>query len=307
LKGAQERLPARDLALAVLIAALWGFSFIAIKAGVAEAPPLTFTALRFLLAAFPAVLFVPRPKARLRDIAAYGLCIGVGQFGLLFIAIKYGMPAGLASLVIQIQSVFTILLAWIALGQRPRAAQLIGAGVALSGVALIGASRGGLGAGDAAASGGFAAPVLPFVAVVGAAMFWAAGNLFSIRAGKVHMPGFIAWSSLVSPAPLLALSWALDDHAAILRALTHPSLAVWGGAAFLAYGATMIGFGLWSWLLSRHPVAQVAPFSLLVPVFGLSGAALVFGETLDGLIVLGIGVVLGGLAVAVLGPRRGRA
>jgi len=286
-----ERLPARDLALAALIAALWGFSFIAIKAGVAEAPPLTFTAMRFALAALPA-LFVPRPKARLRDLIGYGLCIGVGQFGLLFLAIHWGMPAGLASLVIQIQSIFTILLAWALLGQTPRVRQILGAGVALAGVGLIGFST------------GASAPILPFLAVVGAAGFWAAGNLFSIRAGKVHMLGFIAWSSLVSPAPLLALSWAVEDHAAIVHALTTPSLAVWGGAAFLAYGATMIGFGLWSWLLSRHPVAQVAPFSLLVPVFGLAGAALAFGETLNAPTLLGIGVVLAGLAIAVLSPRR---
>ncbi|PPQ37327.1 O-acetylserine/cysteine efflux transporter [Rhodoblastus acidophilus] len=287
-----DRLSPRDLALAVLIAALWGFSFIAIKAGVAEAPPLAFTALRFFLAAVPLVVFVPRPKARLFDLAGYGLCIGVGQFGLLFAAIKFGMPAGLASLVIQIQSVFTILLAWAFLRQKPRAAQMLGAGVALAGVALIAVSR------------GAASPVLPFVAVVAAAAFWAAGNLFSIRAGRVHMLGFIVWSSLFSPAPLLALSWALEDHSAIVRAVTHPSLTVWGGAAFLAYGPTMVGYGLWSWLLSRHPVALVAPFSLLVPVFGLSSAALIFGETLNAATLAGIAVVLMGLAIAVFAPRR---
>lgn len=291
MRSAQENLPVRDLLLAVLIAALWGFSFIAIKAGVAEAPPLAFTAMRFILAAFPAVLFAPRPKARLIDLIGYGLCIGVGQFGLLFLAIRWGMPAGLASLVIQTQSIFTILLAWIALGQRPRGAQMIGAGVALSGVALIGLSR------------GLSAPVLPFLAVIGAAMFWASGNLFSIRAGKIHVFGFIAWSSLVAPAPLLALSWLAEDHAAIVHAFTHPNLAVWGGAAFLAYGATMIGFGLWTWLLSRHPVAQVAPFSLLVPVFGLSGAAWVFGESLGAATLVGIVVVLAGLAITVFARR----
>nr|WP_210302298.1 EamA family transporter [Rhodoblastus sphagnicola] len=275
-----------------MIAALWGVSFIAIKAGVAEAPPLAYTALRFFLAAIPAVFFVPRPKARLRDLAGYGLCIGLGQFGLLFAAISQGMPAGLASLVIQIQSVFTILLAWALLGQKPRAAQWIGAGVALAGVALIAFSR------------GAAAPLVPFAAVVAAAACWAGGNLFSIRAGRVHVLGFIVWSSLFSPAPLLALSWTLEDHAAIVHALTHPSVAVWGGAAFLAYGPTMVGYGLWSWLLSRHPVALVAPFSLLVPVFGLSSAALVFGETLNAATLAGIVVVLAGLAVSVFAPHR---
>ncbi len=287
----RENLPPRDLALAVLIAFLWGTSFIATKAAVTEAPPLTVTALRFIFAAFPAVLFTPRPKAPFAVLAGYGLCIGLGQFGLMFTALAQGMPAGLASLVMQIQSVFTIAMAWLLFGQKPRAAQILGATIALSGVALIGFSRGG------------SVPALPFVAVVAAALFWAAGNLFSIRAGRVNTFSFIVWSSLFSPLPLLALSWLLEDHDAVIRALTHPSLTVWGGAAFLAYGATMVGFGLWSWLLSRHPVGQVAPFSLLVPVFGLSSAALVFGERLDALAIAGIVTVLAGLATAVFSRR----
>jgi len=284
-------LPPRDMAIAVLIAFLWGMSFIAIKAGVAEAPPLFLTALRFTLAAFPAVLFIPRPKVKLVDLAGYGLCIGVGQFGLLFAAIAFGMPAGLASLVIQMQALFTMALAHFLLGQRVRGGQVFGALVALAGVAVIGAFRGG------------SAPLAPFFAVLAAAICWSFGNLFSIRAGRTHMLGFIVWSSLFSPLPLLALSFLLEDHASIVAALLHPSLAVWGGAAFLAYGATMVGFGLWSWLLSRHPAAQVTPFSLLVPVFGIGAATIVFHEPLSGGVALGISVVMAGLAIAVFWRR----
>ncbi len=284
-------LPPRDLALAVLIAFLWGVSFIAIKAGVAEAPPLFLTALRFSFAAFPAVLFIPRPKVRLLDLAGYGLCIGVGQFGLLFVSIKFGMPAGLASLVIQIQALFTIALAHVVLGQRARRGQLIGALVAMAGVGVIGFFRGG------------SAPLLPFLALIAAAAFWSAGNMFSIRAGRTHMLGFIVWSSLFAPMPLLGLSLLLEDHGAIARALLHPSLVVWGGAAFLAYGATTIGFGLWSYLLSRHPAAQVTPFALLVPVFGMGAAALVYHEPLSFGAMLGAGVVMAGLAIAVFSRR----
>jgi O-acetylserine/cysteine efflux transporter len=285
-------LPPREIALAVLIAALWGVSFVAIKAGVAQAPPLFLTALRFTLAAFPAILFIPRPKVKMADLAGYGLCIGVGQFGLLFLAIRNGMPAGLASLVIQTQAIFTMILAHALMGQQTRPRQVVGAMLALSGVALIGFLRGG------------SAPVMPFLAVLAAAMFWSAGNIFSIRAGRTNMLGFIVWSSAFAPLPLLALSFLLEDHAAIFAALRHPTLAVWGGAAFLAYGATMVGFGLWSHLLSRRPAAQVAPFSLLVPVFGMASTAVVFGEKLGAGVVIGAAVVLAGLALAVLPPRR---
>jgi O-acetylserine/cysteine efflux transporter len=284
-------LPPRDMALAVLVAAIWGVSFIAIKAGVAEAPPLFLTALRFFLAAFPAVLLVPRPDARLVDLAGYGLCIGVGQFGLLFAAIKFGMPAGLASLVIQIQALFTIVLAHLVLGQRARPGQIAGALVALAGIALIGFFRGG------------SAPLAPFLAVIGAAACWSFGNLFSIRAGRTNMLGFIVWSSLFAPLPLIGLSLALEDHDAIFRALSHPTFVVWGGAAFLAYVATIVGFGLWSHLLSRHRAADVTPFALLVPVFGLAAAALVYHEPLRGGELAGVAVAMAGLAIAVLGGR----
>jgi O-acetylserine/cysteine efflux transporter len=285
-------LPPRDIALALLIAALWGLSFVAIKAGVAQAPPLFLTALRFVLATFPAILFLPRPKAKFLDLAGYGLCIGVGQFGLLFLAIRYGMPAGLASLVIQTQAIFTMALAHFLLGQKTSRRQVAGSAVALAGVAIIGVSR------------GAAAPILPFLAVLAAALFWSAGNLFSIRAGRTNMLAFIVWTSAFAPLPLLALSFLLEDHAAIVAAIIHPTFAVWGGAAFLAYGATMVGFGLWSWLLSRHPAALVAPFSLLVPVFGMGSTALVFGETLGPSVILGAAVVLAGLALAVLPGRK---
>jgi len=289
--GAKAGLPPRDLGLAVLIAFLWGVSFIAIKAGVAQAPPLFLTALRFSLAAFPAVLFIPRPKVKLFDLAGYGLCIGVGQFGLLFASIAFGMPAGLASLIIQIQALFTIALAHVLLGQRTRRGQVLGALVALCGVGLIGFFRGG------------SAPLFPFLALVAAAGFWSAGNLFSIRAGRTHMLSFIVWSSLFAPLPLLGLSWLLEDHAAIVSAVMHPTLVVFGGAAFLAYGATMVGFGLWSFLLSRHPAAQVTPFSLLVPVFGMGAAALVYHEALSPGVLLGAGIVMAGLAISVLSKR----
>ena len=281
-------LPPRDLALAVLIAFIWGVSFIAIKAGVSQAPALFVTALRFFLAAFPAVLFVPRPKVKLFDLAGYGLCIGVGQFGLLFVAIGYGMPAGIASLVIQIQALFTMVLAHFVLGQKARGAQVVGALVALAGVAVIGYDR------------GASAPLGPFFALLGAAAFWSLGNLFSIRAGRTNMFAFIVWSSLFAPLPLLALSLALEDHGKIVAALLHPSLVLWGSAAFLAYGATMVGFGLWSYLLSRHPAAQVAPFSLLVPVFGMAAAALIYHEPLSGMAAVGVLVVMAGLAITVL-------
>lgn len=169
---------ARDNLAALSVALVWGLTFIAIKVGVSETSPLMLAALRFLFSALPMVFFVAPPKAHAWAVALYGLLIGAGQFGLLFVAIHEGFPIGLASLVIMAQAFFTILLAWALMGERPRRAQIIGAVVAFIGMAVIGSAR------LAGASLG------PFLLVVAAALFWALGNVLAKSVGRVDMLAF---------------------------------------------------------------------------------------------------------------------
>ena len=183
-------MPPRDILTAVAVAVVWGLTFIAIKIGVAETTPLMLSALRFLFAALPLALFVRPPKASPAVVVLYGLFIGVGQFGLLFVAVREGFPVGLASLVIQLQAFFTIFFAWALLHESPRRAQAIGAAIAFAGIALIGSERL-----DGASLG-------PLMLVIAAAAFWGAGNVVAKIAGRVDMLAFVAWSSLAAPAPL---------------------------------------------------------------------------------------------------------
>lgn len=279
-----------DALQAVAAAVVWGLSFIAIKYGVEDAPPFLLSALRFTFAAFPLALFLRPPRARPSLIAAYGLMIGVGQFGLLFFAVKLGMPVGLASLVIQLQVFLTVFFAWFALGERPTRAQTIGGAVAFLGIAAIGAAR---------LKG---AEFLPFALTVAAASCWAIGNLIGKFVGRVDPLAFMAWSSLVAPAPMFALSlWADDGRT--LPALLHPTLRLIVSVAVLSYGATLFGFGLWSRLLMRYTAATVAPYALLVPVVGMLAAWLLFGETSRPIELAGALLIMAGLAVNVLGER----
>jgi O-acetylserine/cysteine efflux transporter len=280
----------RDIILALFVVTVLGLSFIAIRWGVDEVPPLTLTALRYFAAAVPAVFFVKRPQVRLPILIGYGLAIGVGQFGLLFVAIKLGMPAGLSSLVIQLQVFFTIFLAFLLFGERPRPIQVAGALVAFAGIGVIGLER---------LAG---AALLPLVMTIVAAVFWGLGNMASKAAGRIDMLGFVVWSSLVPPIPLLIGSYLLDGSAAFTAILTMSPIAI-GAVAFMAYGATLFGFGVWAMLLSRYPANLVAPFALLVPVAGMGSAALLLGETVSGLEVAGSVLVLVGLMVNVFGPR----
>ena len=279
-----------EAATATFVAVVWGLSFIAIKFGVEDAPPFLLTALRFFFAAIPLVFFVKPPRGDWRLVALYGLLIGVGQFGLLFLGVREGIPVGLSSLVIQMQVVFTIALAAALFAERPSAWQALGSAIAVAGIAVIAAARWGQ------------ASFTPFALTLGAAVCWSAGNIVGKRIGRVDPVAFMAWSSLIVPAPMLALSFTVEPGRTA-AALLHPGLRLAACVAFLAYGGTVLGFGLWARLLARRSAAAVTPFALIVPVVGMVAAALVFKEGTSAAEASGALVVMIGLAVNVFGAR----
>ncbi|WP_296232877.1 EamA family transporter [uncultured Pseudomonas sp.] len=281
----------KDLLLALLVIVVWGLNFVVIKVGLHGMPPMLMGALRFMLAAFPAILFVRRPQVPLRWMLAYGMTISVGQFAFLFYAMYVGMPAGLASLVLQSQAFFTLFFAALFLGERLRGSNLFGLLVAASGLVLIGLQ------------GGQAMTLAGFALTIAAASMWALGNVVTRKLGKVNLVGLVVWGSLIPPLPFLALSLWLEGPELVsqsLRSLSLDSLLV---LAYLAFGATILGYGLWSRLLSRYPASQVAPFSLLVPVVGISSSALLLDERLGSLQMVGAALVMAGLLINVWGGR----
>jgi O-acetylserine/cysteine efflux transporter len=279
----------KDLLLALVVIIVWGLNFVVIKIGLHDMPPMLLGALRFMLAAFPAMLFIKRPQIPLRWLLLYGLTISLGQFAFLFYAMSVGMPAGMASLVLQSQAFFTLLLAALFLGERLRMANLFGLLVAAAGLLLIGLQ------GDRLMT------LAGFGLTIGAASMWALGNIVTRKLGKVNLVGLVVWGSLVPPLPFLALSWLLEGPEAIEAALRGINLESILVLIYLAFGATILGYGLWSRLLSRYPASQVAPFSLLVPVVGLTSSALLLDEQLGPLQVLGALLVMLGLLINVCG------
>ncbi len=281
----------RDFLLALAVVTVWGVNFVAIRWGVDEVPPLLLTSLRFACAAVPAVFFIRPPKVGLGILVSYGFAIGVLQFGLLFAAIKLGMPAGLSSLVMQLQAFFTIGLAVAFLGERPGLFQLAGAAVAFAGIGVIGLER---------LEG---AALVPLLMTIAAALFWGIGNVITKKAGKIDMLSFVVWSSLVPPIPLFLASLVFEGPGALPQALGDITWLGGGSLLFISYAATLFGYGAWSMLLSRYPANLVAPFTLLVPIAGIGSAALLLGETVSGIEVLGSVLVFGGLLLNVFGPR----
>ena len=282
----------RDLGFAMLVILVWGLNFVVIKVGLNDLPPMLLGAMRFTLAAIPAVFFIRRPKIPLRWLLAYGLTISFGQFAFLFSAMSVGMPAGLASLVLQSQAFFTLLFAAMVLGEQVRIHNLVGLCVAAGGLLLIGLNSGMTLAG--------------FALTICAAAMWAMGNIITKRVGKVDLVSLVVWGSLVPPLPFFAMSLLLEGPQQIGNALENISLNAVLALFYLAFGATLLGYSLWSRLLSRYPAAQVAPFSMLVPIIGLSSAAWLLDEQLSQLQMLGTLLVMAGLAINVFAGRRRR-
>ena len=292
-----EHLPLRHFLLALAVVAVWGTNFVVIKLALNHLPPLAFATLRFLFALLPALLFLPRPKASWANLAAYGVLIGAGQFGLLYVALRHDIAPGLASLVIQVQVFFTIGLSMWLTRERVRPFQLAALGLAVAGILLIGLHT------DAAAARGGTSTGYGLVLILLAALAWAGGNTVSRRAGKVDALAYVVWSSLFAVPPLALLSLALEGWPAIRAGLADADLATWAGVLWQSVGNTLFGYAAWGWLLSRHPAATIAPMALLVPVFGMGASLLWFGEPLPTWKLGAAALVMGGLALNLLWPR----
>ena len=277
--------------LALITVFLWGFNFVVIKVGVMDMPPLFLTALRYFFAAVPLVFFLPRPKVPWKHMVVYGMVMGCAQFGLLYTAIKWGLPAGLASLVMQSQAFFTMALAVTLLGEIPLKSHIAGAAVAFGGLAVIGLERLNI------------AAMVPLLMCVGAAFSWAIGNIVNRKVGRVNAVSFIAWTSLVPVLPLMILSLLIEGPQAIADGLALVSPMTAMVVIYMAYGATIVGAGIWSYLLSRYPAGTVAPFSLLVPIVGFLGAYFAFNEEITLFEIIGSSLVVAGLALNVFGRR----
>jgi len=285
-------LSVRDLLLALAVVFVWGTNFVVIRLGLNALPPLLFASLRFTFVLVPLVFFLPRPNVPMSNLVLYGLAIGLGQFGLLFIAMNGLISPGLASLVVQMQVFFTIGLSMLRTGERLKPFQLAAFALAIAGMAVI------------VAHNGKGATIAGVLLTVGAAAGWAVANQCSKEAGKVNALAYVVWASLFSLPPLYLLSLWREGWPAIAAGLSQATPTTWAVILWQSVGNTMFGYGVWAWLLARYPAATVSPMTLLVPVFGMGASALVLGEPLESWKILAGLLVMSGLALNLFWGRR---
>jgi O-acetylserine/cysteine efflux transporter len=285
----RDTLPPLHALLALLIMTVWGTNFVIMKFALGHLPPLTLAALRFTFAALPAVFFCKRP-AGWGNLAAYGLLIGVGQFGAIYIAMNGHISPGLASLVVQVQAFFTIGLAMALTGEKVRGYQLCALALAAAGLGWLMIHTN--------------AEVTPLGLglVLVAALGWAGGNIVARRAGQVNMVAYVVWSSLFAAPALFALAFAFEGPAAIVAGVRNADMATWAAVLWQSVGNSLFGYAAWGWLLARHPAATVSPLSLMVPVFGMGASAIFLHEPLSSWKLTAAALVLSGLALNTLWP-----
>lgn len=286
-------MPVRHIFLALLIVAIWGFNFVVIKLSVHALPPLLAAGLRFLFVAVPAVFFIRPPKTSWVKIAGFGLTFGFALYAFLNLSLRLGMPAGLSSVVLQVQAFFTMALAFFVFTERPRLMQVVGAGIAFTGIAVIGSER------------WEGAQLLPFALTIVAALAWGIANVTAKSAGRINPIALMVWGALFACVPLLGLSVLTEGTGALVTFFVAPEWQIWAMIAFLAYPATLFGGGMWNFLLGQHPASTVAPFTLLVPITGLLSGWLVLGETITPIEISGGALVVAGLGITVV-RRRGK-
>jgi O-acetylserine/cysteine efflux transporter len=281
-------MPLSHLLLALIIMAVWGLNFIAMRWALDSVAPMTFAALRFSMVLVPLIFFIPRPKVPLRLLLGYASSSFSLQFCLLFLAVSLNMPVGLTSLVVQGQVFFSIILAIVMHRDRPTRWQIIGVSVGTLGIAAVGADI------------GQTMPLLAFMVTLCAALCWAVGNTFVKAMGSVDALSLVVWGSLIAAITLIPISVVVEGTQSwrvAAQLLSDGDPIFWGSLLFNAFGASLLGYGGWSWLLRRHPTALVAPFTLLVPIFGLGSAAIILGEGLRPTSWPGIVMVFVGLGL----------
>lgn len=283
------------VALAVLITALWGLNFVVIRIGIDNFPPLLFSAFRFSLAAIPLVFFIPRPKVAWRLIIGLGFVLGVVKFSLLFVGMDLGVSAGLASVILQSQAFFTVILAALVMHDTPTKMQMTGIAVAFSGIALIATT----------VDSNLTPTGLILVLAAGAA--WAVYNLLLKWVGQVNMLHLMVWISLVPPLPLLILSMIFEGPEAAYTAISTLNWQGAGAVIFNAFVTSIFGFTIWGKLIHLYGPGKIAPFSLLVPIFGMSSAALILGESFGPVRLAATGLIVFGLILTVLKPSQNSA
>ncbi|SEH31788.1 DMT family transporter [Magnetospirillum fulvum] len=274
------RMSPADWAGALAVAILWGGNVIAVKVAVETLPPFLLMGIRFsIVALLLAPFFRPR-RAQVPGLLALAMVLGVGHFGLMFLAIS-GMDAATAAVAVQMTIPFSALLAWLVYREALGWARTLGVGLAFAGILLL--------AGEPHATG-----LWPLAVMAVSTLCWAVSNVMIKRVGLIDPLTINGWVALFA-APVLFVCSALFEQGQA-EAIAATGLVGWAGLAYTVIGASLVAYTLWYWLVRRHSLNRIVPFTLLGPAVGITGGVLLLGEPLTWQKLVGGLLTVGGVA-----------
>ena len=284
-------MPIKHILLCLLVVVIWGINFIFVKLSLNEFSPLCLCALRFLLASIPAIFFIKPPEMPFKLVVLYGLIMFALQFSFLFMGMYVGMTPGMASLIMQVQVFFSMFFATLVLGDKPTISQVVGSLVSFTGIGLVAFHF------DQYVS------FLGFILILLAAASWGMGNLITKKTHNIRMLSLVVWGCFIASIPMLGLTLIFEGPVSMINSYHH---ITWVGVLSLFYivaASTWIGYGIWGWLIARHPIGQVVPFTLLVPVVGMLGSTIILGEEFQSWKLMSGLLVMSGLYINLAGSR----
>lgn len=282
------------LFLAFLVAVIWGINFLFVKISLDVFSPLTLCAVRFTLASIPGILFIKPPAMPFKKVVSYGLVMFALQFSFLFWGMSMGITPGLTALIMQVQVAFSLLFAAIFLGEKPSEMQIIGACVSFLGIGLIGSHM------DSSLSWG------GFFCILACSATWGLGNLMIKKTNEVNMLALVIWGSFVACPCMLMFALFIEGPSSFMHSYQHYTGSSLIAVLYVSYISTLVGYGLWNWLLSRYPLGMVAPFTLLTPVVGMLTSFIFLDESLDTWKIFAGLLMIGGLCINIFSPRLSR-
>jgi drug/metabolite transporter (DMT)-like permease len=298
--------------LVLLIAAfaaiyiLWGSTYLAIKYAIDTLPPFLMAGTRFVVAGGILMIWARFTKEYERPKAAHWktsfivgtLLLLIGNGGVVFA--EHYISSSLTALLVATEPFWVVLLSWLWLkGTRPNLKTILGIAVGFFGVWLLINGQPTAGAGEAGSMQFFAA-----IAIILAAMGWATGSIYGLRAPVPKSSLLTAGMQMFSGGLVLYLVSLVTGEMSKFSFAQVSSNSIYG-LVYLTIFGSLIGFTAYSWLLKNAQPAMVATYAYVNPIIAVFLGWLIAGETFTGQMLFGAGVIVGSVVLITSNDKDG--